>query len=176
MSSQAQRQSLYVDIDPYTYSYEVRRSPQSNSPASSTNVSLDLAGTRSSDTGTPLCVVLCMYDWTSNDPDHLNFTKNEILDVVKQEESGWWAAMRSDSEIGWIPQAYVNRLSNDMAEKLRQTPKQFRCEEYQAEQLYTSHSPIYDPVEPLSPSPPSPRVSRRERVRKYLSIMSVANC
>ncbi|KAG5341697.1 hypothetical protein C0989_007924 [Termitomyces sp. Mn162] len=165
-SFQNQRQSLYVNIDPYTYSYEVCRSPQSNSPTSSTNVSLDSADTTSSsDAGTPLCVVLCMYDWTSDDPDHLNFTQNEILDVVKQEESGWWAAMRSDSEIGWIPQAYVERLSNEMAEKLRQVPVQFRCKEYQAEQLYVNanHSPIYDPVEPLSPSPPSARIYRRER-------------
>ncbi|KAG6901869.1 hypothetical protein C0995_007095 [Termitomyces sp. Mi166 len=165
-SSQSQRKSLYVNIDPYTYRHEVRKSPQSNSPASSTNVSFDSTGTTSSsDSGTPLCVVLCMYDWTSDDPDHLSFTQNEILDVVKQEESGWWAAMRSDSEIGWIPQAYVERLSNEMAEKLRQTPKQFRWKEYQAEQLYanTNHSPVYDPVEPVSPSPPSPRIHRRER-------------
>ncbi|KAG6878166.1 hypothetical protein C0993_011239 [Termitomyces sp. T159_Od127] len=164
-----QRQSLYVDIDPYTYSCEVRRSPQSNSPASSTNVSLDMTGASRSDAGTPLCVVLCMHDWSSDDPDHLNFTQNEILDVVKQEESGWWAAMRSDSEIGWIPQAYVERLSSEMAERLRQTPMQFRCKEYQAEQLYTNHSPIYDPVEPLSPSPPSPRITRRERDTSQLS-------
>ncbi|KAG6897953.1 hypothetical protein C0992_008343 [Termitomyces sp. T32_za158] len=168
-SSQAQRQSLYVDIDPYTYSYEVRRSPQSHSPASSTSVSLDSAGTSSNDAGTPLCAVLCMYDWSSDDPDYLSFVQNEILDVVKQEDSGWWAAMRSDSEIGWIPQAYVERLSNEMAEKLRQTPMQFRCKEYQAEQLYTNLSPIYDPIEPLSPSPPSPRINRRERDTSQLS-------
>ncbi|KAG6846086.1 hypothetical protein H0H87_006450 [Tephrocybe sp. NHM501043] len=168
-SSQTQRQSLYVNVDPHTYDYDARKSPQSPSPSSSSaKFSIDTADTSNSyDSGTPRCTVLCLYDWSSDDPDHLNFTQNELLDVVRQEDSGWWAAMRSDSEIGWIPQAYVERLSEDMVEKLRNTPKEYRCKEYNAEQLYTNQFdlPSYEPFEPLSPSPPSPRLSRRERER-----------
>ncbi|KAG6911369.1 hypothetical protein DXG01_001040 [Tephrocybe rancida] len=163
-SSQTQRQSLYVNVDAYSYDSDVHKSPQSTSPAtSSTDLSIDTTTSNSYDSGTPLCIVLCMYDWSSDDPDHLSFTQNEILDVVKQEESGWWAAMRSDSEIGWIPQAYVERLPEDMIEKLRNTQKEYRCKEYNAEQLYNQGLPPYEPFPPLSPSPPSPQVPRRER-------------
>ncbi|KAG6842406.1 hypothetical protein C0991_007536 [Blastosporella zonata] len=162
-SSQTKRQSLYVNIDPYTYNCDVRKSPIS--PASSANLSI--GSTSSHDSGATRCTVLCMHDWSSDDPDHLNFTQNEILDVVRQEESGWWAAMRSDSEIGWIPQAYVERISEDMVDKLRNTPKEYRCKEYNAELLYSNQFelPTYEPFEPLSPSPPSPRIPRPRRER-----------
>ncbi|KAG6851349.1 hypothetical protein H0H93_005747 [Arthromyces matolae] len=166
-SSRSRPHELYVNVD---YNRD-RRSSQSLSPASSSaNASTDSTtpSTTSNDSGTPLCVVLCMYDWASDDPDHLSFTKNEILDIVKQEDTGWWAAMRSDmrsdSEIGWIPHAYVQPLSQEMVDKLRQTPKQCRCQEYQAEQLYANPMdiPIYDPIEPSSPAPPSPRIQRHD--------------
>ncbi|KAG6810911.1 hypothetical protein H0H92_009841 [Tricholoma furcatifolium] len=154
-----QRQSLYLNIDHYSYDSEIRRSPQSLSPASfetNTNSSYESAP--------PLCTVLCMHDWPSDDPSHLSFTKNDILDIVKQEESGWWAAMRNnDSDIGWIPQAFVERIPEDMVDRLRNTPKQCRCQEYNAELLYanTFEPSSFEPIEPPSPSPPSPRLKRR---------------
>ncbi|KAF8559928.1 ras GEF [Imleria badia] len=61
-------------------------------------------------TGTPQCFfhVLCMYDFESSDPDHLPFHKDEVLTIIKQEESGWWAAMRPQGDrIGWIPSTFV---------------------------------------------------------------------
>ncbi|KAG6333267.1 hypothetical protein ID866_5819 [Astraeus odoratus] len=58
-----------------------------------------------------ICQVLCMFDFQSPDPDQLSFNKNEILTVIKQEESGWWAAMRPEGDrIGWIPSSFVEPL------------------------------------------------------------------
>jgi son of sevenless len=79
-----------------------------------------------------------MYDFHSDDPDHLPFDKNEILDIVKQGENGWWAAFRKGGRVGWIPEAFVSRLSSEMAEKLRNTREELRIDEYDAEELYTS--------------------------------------
>ncbi|KAG9313963.1 ras guanine nucleotide exchange factor domain-containing protein [Chiua virens] len=55
--------------------------------------------------------VLCMHDFESPDPDHLSFLKDEVLTIVKQEHSGWWAAMRSERDkVGWIPSSFVQPL------------------------------------------------------------------
>jgi len=67
--------------------------------------------------------VLCMHDFNPEEPGLLSFRKNEILDVIKRDESGWWAAVQQDGPtgplVGWIPQAYVSVLSEEMAVKLR---------------------------------------------------------
>lgn len=59
-----------------------------------------------------------MFDFESDDPDHLSFTRNEILTVVKMEESGWWAAMRPKGDrLGWIPSSFVERLTETAVEE-----------------------------------------------------------
>ena len=64
-----------------------------------------------------ICSVICLYDFSSSDSDHLSFRRNEVLNIVRKEESGWWAAVRGDvSEVGWIPATYVDILSDDAAE------------------------------------------------------------
>lgn len=103
--------------------------------------------------------VLCLHDFQSDDPDHLSFRKNEILDIVKEEESGWWAAMRQGVyQVGWIPGAFVERLTDDMAERLRGVTEALRVYEYNAERLYdtapvSNVSRLYDPSPEPSPSP-----------------------
>lgn len=78
-----------------------------------------------------ICSVICLYDFSSSDSDHLSFRKNEILGIVRQEESGWWAAVRSDgSEVGWIPASYVRTLSDDAAERVRNVGEMPRLPEY----------------------------------------------
>jgi son of sevenless-like protein len=63
-----------------------------------------------------ICSVVGLYDFFSPDPDRLSFRKHEILEIVSQDESGWWGAVRGDgSEIGWIPAKFVRALSNDAA-------------------------------------------------------------
>ncbi|KAF8079044.1 ras guanine nucleotide exchange factor domain-containing protein [Lyophyllum atratum] len=168
-SSLTGRQSLHVHIDPFTYKSEIRVSPQSTSPPSaSASFGTEATPPTSAVDGTTLCSVLCMHEFRSDDPDHLPFSKNEILDIVKQEESGWWAALRSDKDqIGWIPQAFVQRISDEMADKLRNTRKELRSYEYNAEQLYVSAPTdpmmlLYEPTEPMARAPPSPRNPRRD--------------
>lgn len=63
-----------------------------------------------------ICSVIGLYDFFSSDPDRLSFRKHEILEIVSQDESGWWGAVRGDgSEIGWIPAKFVRALSDGAA-------------------------------------------------------------
>lgn len=49
-----------------------------------------------------------MHDFDSSDPVQLPFHKDEVLTIIKQEHSGWWAAMRPHGDrIGWIPSSFV---------------------------------------------------------------------
>ena len=82
-----------------------------------------------------ICSVICLYDFSSSDSDHLSFRRNEVLNIVKKEESGWWAAVRGDgSEVGWVPASYVQSLSDDAAERPYTIPEKTRVPEYRADQ------------------------------------------
>jgi son of sevenless len=95
-----------------------------------------------------------MYDFDTEEDGHLSFHKNEILDIVKQEETGWWAAMRpGGNTIGWIPQAFVRPLNEEMTSRLRNVREELRVYEYEAEQLYNSVEtvPLYETQAPAEP-------------------------
>ena len=83
-----------------------------------------------------------MYDFADFNDEVPPFRKGEILDIVQcRDDLGWWAAMRTEhegSKVSWISKSYVQRLSKDMAEKLRKIPQIVRVYEYNAEQLYNS--------------------------------------
>jgi len=170
------RQHLHLRIDPVSHL-------SSTSPPSADFVANTPNGPSK---GSTLCSVLCMHDFRSDDPDHLPFCKYEILDIVRKEESGWWAAVRSDGDqIGWIPQAFVNTLSDEMAERLRRTRQEFREREYNAGQLYTSASASSHSTSPLhetaghattSPIRSRRRMDERERVSLTLLLVSLINC
>lgn len=69
----------------------------------------------------------------------LSFEKNDVLDIIKRDDTGWWAAMLEDGvTVGWIPAAYVAPVSDEMAVKLRHIEPGMRQAEYEAEQLYES--------------------------------------
>jgi len=58
---------------------------------------------------------ICLYDFHSSDPDHLSICRDDFLDIVKQEETGWWAAVRpGGTEVGWIPASYVYPISDSV--------------------------------------------------------------
>ncbi|KAJ3769467.1 ras guanine nucleotide exchange factor domain-containing protein [Lentinula raphanica] len=141
--SQAVRQRLNLSIDPQVPSSSpIQLSPDSPyTSSSSARPSSDNASTSptSSSSDSIIFSVLCMHDFFSDDPTLLSFNKNEILDIIKQEESGWWAATRRDvGEVAWIPQAFVKPLQEDMAERLLNVREELRVYEYEAEQLYLS--------------------------------------
>jgi son of sevenless-like protein len=176
---QAVRQHLQISIDPYRPSHgRSASSPASTaSPTSSTRASIstsrasvstsntsynpvDTLSTASSVGGSDwiLFSVLCLHDFESNDLDHLSFRKNEILHVVKQEESGWWAAVRQNgTQVGWIPSAFVAELEGSELDKLQKVRFDLRVYEYDAKRLYNSapisqlHNIYTDPEESLGP-------------------------
>ncbi|KAJ3556493.1 hypothetical protein NM688_g2000 [Phlebia brevispora] len=72
--------------------------------------------------------VFCVYDFEAADADQLSFRSSEILEVVKKEESGWWAAIREGEEkVGWIPSAYVEPISITAVEELLAFREQQQC-------------------------------------------------
>ncbi|KAH9081817.1 ras GEF [Lactarius deliciosus] len=102
-----------------------------------------------------ICTVICLYDFSSSDQDHLSFRRNEVLDIVKQEESGWWAAVRSDgSEVGWVPASYVHILSDHGVEMPYTALEKTRIPEYRADQESVRSAPVFSTRSGDSPSSP----------------------
>ena len=82
-----------------------------------------------------ICSVICLYNFSSSDSDHLSFRQNEVLNIVRKEDSGWWAAVRGDgSGVGWVPASYVRTLSDDAAERPYTVLEETRVPEYGADQ------------------------------------------
>ncbi|KAI0756519.1 ras GEF [Daedaleopsis nitida] len=115
------RPRLWIDPNPST------ADPSLPTPTSSISADLlsSLAGASDTDAPTPLSsaelfYVLCLYDYDAEDSDQLSFRRNDILDVVKREDTGWWAAIHpDDNRVGWIPSAFVEPISDTLADKLR---------------------------------------------------------
>lgn len=85
----ALRPQLWIDPNPLT---DEHLAPLPT-PASSADLISSLAPLASdSDTATPtssteLFYVLCLYDYDAEDSDQLSFRRNDILDVVKKEDT-----------------------------------------------------------------------------------------
>ncbi|KAH8099722.1 ras GEF [Cristinia sonorae] len=117
MKSMARQQlpRLAIDAAPYTPE-ALWSSPSSSVSSSSAQGSVATSVFTPSPYSAGGIQVLCLYDFDTTEPDQLSFRRNEVLDVVKQEASGWWAALRqSDGAVGWIPSAYVELISEQAA-------------------------------------------------------------
>lgn len=140
--SRSSQRTLHLDINTLRHEDESSSVTASTSSSSGSSVSFNtcasVAGSLMSDLSSlVICSVLCLHDFQSDDPDQLGFCKNEILEVVQQENNGWWAAMRlADPRVGWIPKSFVQPLSDSMADKLRHVREELRVYEYEAEALY----------------------------------------
>jgi son of sevenless len=164
LSIQASPHSEFAQVKPYNIT------PESSSPGSTIR-SLSTDSTASStgystDSDWRICSVLCLHDYTSDDPTHLSFSRNEILEIVQQEDSGWWAALRlPENHIGWISRsvvspcllecsftellsAFVEPLSFELAERLRNIPRNLRIQEYESEQ--SNFAQVADSLDPIS--------------------------
>lgn len=122
-----------------------------SSNASRTPVSAVSSASTSLSSGWRLCYALCLYDFASSDPDHLPFRKNEILEIVEKEASGWWAALRDD-RIGWVPSSFLAELSHEDAERLMSVQEELRVYEYEV---------VIEPSRPLFESAIRPPISSR---------------
>lgn len=145
------RQALNLQIEPSPFNDSaislVSSFEGSSGSASSTSTSHTSGGPSSSESvggsrATLICTVLCVHDFSSDEEHALSFRRNELLEVLKQEDTGWWAAMRrGTTTVGWIPEAYVKALTREMAETLRRITPELRVYEYQAELLYNTAPP-----------------------------------
>lgn len=171
------RQPLHLVIGSSHY-----RAPSPSSEATSSNDS-------PSETDHALFSVLCCFDFESDDPAHLPFHKNEILDIVQQENTGWWAAMRrGGTSLGWIPMAFVRELSEEMTERLLKVVEELRVYEYEAELLYNEpvtrlNDSLYEEPTPspalyarrYSQQTPSPSLPQNGNVSELFHLQNMSN-
>ncbi|KAF9464143.1 ras guanine nucleotide exchange factor domain-containing protein [Collybia nuda] len=61
--------------------------------------------------------LLCraLYDYDAQDASALSFRRNDIIEVLTQQPSGWWDGLLGD-ERGWFPSNYVTVISDEEAE------------------------------------------------------------
>lgn len=56
-----------------------------------------------------------LYDYDAQDASALSFRRNDIIEVLTQQPSGWWDGLLGD-ERGWFPSNYVMVISDEEAE------------------------------------------------------------
>jgi son of sevenless-like protein len=148
--TEALRRSLHLSIDPSPYHKDSTNGHPSSaesaaSPIMSTRASVATTNYNphismlASDDGNEwrICTVLCLYDFRSEDQDHLCFKKGDILDIVTQEDTGWWAAMRrGGTRVGWIPGSFVQPLAEDTAKTWANVEKELQIWSPDAPQLW----------------------------------------
>ncbi|CAB46766.1 myosin type I [Schizosaccharomyces pombe] len=49
---------------------------------------------------------LALYDFAGRSPNEMTIKKDEIIEIVQKEPSGWWLALKNGAE-GWVPATYV---------------------------------------------------------------------
>ena len=57
-------------------------------------------------------LVRAMYDFDSEDSTNLTFKKDDVIQVLAQLESGWWAG-HCQGRQGWFPSNYVQVMGED---------------------------------------------------------------
>ena len=62
-------------------------------------------------------VLFCraLYDYEAQDPSALSFHRDDIIEVLTQQPSGWWDGLLG-KERGWFPSNYVVVISEEEAE------------------------------------------------------------
>lgn len=57
-------------------------------------------------TGNVLAQALC--SWTAKTDNHLNFNKDDVIQVLEQQENWWLGVLKGEQ--GWFPKSYVTLL------------------------------------------------------------------
>lgn len=84
---------------------------------SDNNTYSDPAERSSGDSGTQQAscreTVVALYPYTSSNDEELNFSKDEMLEVLDKpaEDPDWWRARNQHSEVGLIPRNYVQTVN-----------------------------------------------------------------
>lgn len=63
-------------------------------------------------------VLFCraLYDYEAQDASALSFRRDDIIEVLTQQPSGWWDGLLGE-ERGWFPSNYVTIISEEEAEQ-----------------------------------------------------------
>lgn len=91
--------------------------------------------------GNLLAQALC--SWTAKTDNHLNFNKDDVIQVLEQQEN-WWLG-QLNGEQGWFPKTYVTLLGENESSNAKSSPPDvpdgdsLQLEEFVA--LYTYESP-----------------------------------
>ncbi|XP_074522981.1 intersectin-2b [Halichoeres trimaculatus] len=91
--------------------------------------------------GNVLAQALC--SWTAKTDNHLNFNKDDVIQVLEQQENWWLGEL--NGEQGWFPKTYVTLLGEEESSDMKSPPDapdagdSLQLEEYVA--LYTYESP-----------------------------------
>ncbi|XP_035484514.2 intersectin-2b isoform X2 [Scophthalmus maximus] len=91
--------------------------------------------------GNLLAQALC--SWTAKTDNHLNFNKDDVIQVLEQQENWWLGEL--NGERGWFPKTYVTPLGEESSDMKSSPPDvsesgdNLQLEEYEA--LYTYESP-----------------------------------
>ncbi|XP_068181807.1 intersectin-2b isoform X2 [Antennarius striatus] len=87
--------------------------------------------------------VQALCSWTAKTDNHLNFNKDDVIQVLEQQENWWLGEL--NGERGWFPKSYVTLLGEEDNSQMRSSPLNvsdtdgLQLEEYVA--LYTYVSP-----------------------------------
>ncbi|KAI0778672.1 ras GEF [Trametes elegans] len=134
---------LWIDLN--LSSPELPTPPSAYSPNHSSS-SLATSEETCTPASAELFYVLCLYDYDAEDSSQLSFRRNDILDVVKKEETGWWAAIHpQDNTVGWIPSAFVQPISDTLADKLRNNNTNVQIYQEDTDNAYGSPEQLTDP-------------------------------
>ncbi|KAK0464469.1 ras guanine nucleotide exchange factor domain-containing protein [Desarmillaria tabescens] len=63
----------------------------------------------------PVLYCRALYDYDAQDASALSFRRNDIIEVLTQQASGWWDGLLRE-ERGWFPSNYVTIISEEDAE------------------------------------------------------------
>lgn len=60
---------------------------------------------------TTLKTARALYDWTSTEQGHLNFTTGELIRITEYQDTWYYGELANGSAAGWFPESYVEIVS-----------------------------------------------------------------
>ncbi|XP_043538848.1 intersectin-2-like isoform X2 [Chiloscyllium plagiosum] len=80
---------------------------------------------------------LALCSWTAKKENHLNFSKDDVIDVLEQQDNWWFGEVRGGK--GWFPRSYVKIIADQTQSSVEPEPIYAK--------ISKSSSPISQPVE-----------------------------